>query len=76
MNHGAKPFDGVALGLVGATMLAIEIPWLLGLFAFLACWTDERAVVALGLIGLIECCVQNRLSSLTYEFGNPCPRRT
>jgi tetrahydromethanopterin S-methyltransferase subunit F len=53
VNHGPKPFDGIAIGMVALTLLLMDIPWLMGVAAFFACWTDERAIVALVLIGCL-----------------------
>ena len=53
MNHGPKPFDGVAIGMVALTLLWIDVPILMGIAAFLACWTDERAIVSLLLIAMV-----------------------
>jgi hypothetical protein len=53
MNLGPKPFDGVALGLVGLVTMALPHPWLTAATAFLALWTDERAAVALGLVAVL-----------------------
>jgi Flp pilus assembly protein TadD len=53
MNWMPKPFDGVALGLVALTAALIDRGWFFALTAFLSCWTDERAVVSLGLIAVL-----------------------
>lgn len=53
MNLGPKPFDGVAIGLLGLVTMALPHPWLTATTAFLALWTDERAAVALGLVALL-----------------------
>ena len=50
VNWAPKPFDGIAMGLLGLTMLAIQRPWVMASLAFLACWTDERCIVSLLLI--------------------------
>lgn len=50
VNWAPKPFDGIAMGLLGLTMLSIRRPWLMGGLAFLACWTDERCIVSILLI--------------------------
>ena len=52
MNFEPKPFDGVAIGLVALTLILIDRPILFTGSAFLACFTDERAIMSLGLIGL------------------------
>ena len=52
MNFEPKPFDGVAIGLVALTLMLIDRPILFTGFAFLACWTDERAIMSLMLIGM------------------------
>ncbi|MGB7326999.1 MAG: hypothetical protein WBD31_19140 [Rubripirellula sp.] len=53
MNFAPKPFDGVALGMIALTIMTMNRPWLMGVAAFLAIWSDERAIVSLGLIGLL-----------------------
>jgi Flp pilus assembly protein TadD len=55
VNWMPKPFDGVAFGLLGLTAasMAMGRVWLFALTAFLSCWTDERAIVSLGLIALL-----------------------
>lgn len=50
VNWAPKPFDGIAMGLLGLTMLSIRRPWVMAGLAFLACWTDERCIVSLLLI--------------------------
>lgn len=52
MNFEPKPFDGVAIGLVALTLMLIDRPILFTACAFLACWTDERAIMSLVLIGM------------------------
>lgn len=52
MNFEPKPFDGVAIGLVALTLILIDRPILFTGCAFLACWTDERAIISLVLIGM------------------------
>ena len=52
MNFEHKPFDGVAIGLIALTLILVERPILFTACAFLACFTDERAIMSLGLIGL------------------------
>jgi hypothetical protein len=52
INHTSKPFDGIALGLVGLATI-VDRPFFLFLISFLACWTDERAIVSLTYISLI-----------------------
>ncbi|MEM7245451.1 MAG: hypothetical protein AAF533_08905 [Acidobacteriota bacterium] len=49
----SKPFDGVALGFVGLTAWAMGRSWLLGLSAFLGCWTDERVIMSLSFVALL-----------------------
>jgi hypothetical protein len=53
LNWMPKPFDGVAIGLLGLTMISIERQWLLGLMALLSCWADERAVLSLVFIAVL-----------------------
>jgi len=53
INWMPKPFDGIAIGLLGATLIAIQRLWLLPFMAFLSCWTDERSIVALCFIMLV-----------------------
>lgn len=53
MNFAPKPFDGVALGMVALTMMLMDRPWLFLMAAWLACWCDERAIVSLGLVGVM-----------------------
>lgn len=53
MNFAPKPFDGVALGMVALTMMLMDRPWLFLMAAWLACWCDERAMVSLGLVGVM-----------------------
>ena len=53
MNFAPKPFDGVAIGMVALTMMLMDRPWLFLLAAWLACWCDERAIVSLGLVGVM-----------------------
>lgn len=52
MNFEPKPFDGIAIGWIALTLMLIDRPYLFSGSAFLACWTDERAILSLGLIGL------------------------
>ncbi len=51
INHGPKPFDGIAIGLVAIAMMLVDRPVGFAIAAYLACWTDERAIVSLVLIG-------------------------
>lgn len=53
INWMPKPFDGIAIGLVGLTMASVKRPWLLAIMTFLSCWTDERAFISLLFIGLL-----------------------
>ena len=53
MNHGPKPFDGIAIGMVAVTLIMIDRPVLFAASAYLSCWTDERALVSLFLIGAL-----------------------
>jgi hypothetical protein len=53
VNFRPKPFDGVALGLIGLTMVSYKRPALLFIFSFLCCWTDERTLVSLASIALL-----------------------
>jgi len=53
VNYVPKPFDGVAIGLLGATLMAIPKTGLLGAAAFLCCWTDERGVLSLAFVALV-----------------------
>ena len=55
MNWMPKPFDGVAMGMLGLAMLGLGRPWLWAGAAFLSLWTDERSLVALGLLALLIC---------------------
>ena len=59
MNFEPKPFDGVAIGLVALTLMLIDRPILFTACAFLACWTDERAIMSLVLIGMTALLVVN-----------------
>ncbi|MAI35509.1 MAG: hypothetical protein CBE00_12800 [Planctomycetaceae bacterium TMED240] len=52
MNFEPKPFDGVAIGMVAVTLMLINRPILFSASAFLTCWTDERAIMSLVLIGI------------------------
>jgi hypothetical protein len=52
LNWEPKPFDGVALGLVGVALVGVRWPVLLAPGAFVALWSDERAVLALGFIAV------------------------
>ena len=52
MNFEPKPFDGIAIGVVALTLMLIDRPILFTGCAFLACWTDERAIMSLVLIGM------------------------
>lgn len=52
MNFEPKPFDGIAIGLVALTLMLIDRPILFTGCAFLACWTDERAIMSLVFIGM------------------------
>lgn len=52
MNFDPKPFDGVALGCVALCAMLIDRPGWMAAAAFAGCWSDERAVVSLSLIGL------------------------
>lgn len=49
-NWNPKPFDGIAIGLLGLTMLSMKRLWILASLSFLACWTDEKCIVSLVLI--------------------------
>ena len=60
MNWEPKPYDGVALGAVALTTMLVNRPWLFGISAFFCCWTDERAILSLGLLGL-TCWFMNSL---------------
>ncbi len=53
VNWGPKPFDGIAIGLLGLTMLSMKRLWVLASLSFLACWTDERCILSLALIGFL-----------------------
>jgi len=59
MNFEPKPFDGVAIGLVALTLILIDRPILFSVSAFLACFTDERTIMSLGLIGLTAMLLPN-----------------
>ena len=59
MNFEPKPFDGVAIGLVALTLILIDRPILFTCCAFLACFTDERVILSLGLIGLTALLLTN-----------------
>lgn len=47
-----KPFDGIALGLLGLTLVAMRRPGWMATCAVLACWTDERSIISLCFVGL------------------------
>ena len=53
VNWTPKPFDGVAIGLLGAALIAVPKPWLFSILAFLSCWTDERAILGILNIGVV-----------------------
>jgi hypothetical protein len=54
LNWMPKPFDGIAIGLLGLTVYAATRgPLWLALAAFLSCWTDERALLTLLLVGAL-----------------------
>ena len=53
VNWMPKPFDGIALGLAALTAALLESAWPFAFTAFLSCWTDERAIVSLGLIAVL-----------------------
>ena len=53
VNYGDKPFDGIAIGMLGLTAVAIGRPAWMALFTFLACWTDERALMALVFVAFL-----------------------
>jgi hypothetical protein len=53
INHKPKPFDGIALGLIGLATIMIDRPFLLFLTSFLGCWTDERTSLSLLYIAII-----------------------
>lgn len=53
VNLGPKPFDGIAIGLVGLVTMMLPHPGLMATAAFLALWTDERTAVALGLVAVL-----------------------
>ena len=53
VNHAPKPFDGVALGLIGMAAAMIDRPYLLFLFSLSGCWTDERSIFAILYIVLL-----------------------
>ncbi len=50
INWDPKPFDGIAIGLLGLTMISMRRKWVLFVLAFLSCWTDERAIISLVVI--------------------------
>lgn len=50
VNWMPKPFDGVAIGLIGLSAAFRERPWYLFTSSFLACWTDERAIQGIILL--------------------------
>jgi hypothetical protein len=52
-NLSPKPFDGIALGLLGLTLISTKRQWLLAILSFLSCWTDERAILALSFIAFL-----------------------
>lgn len=52
INWMPKPFDGIAIGLLGLTLISIKRQWLLAIMSFLSCWTDERAVLSLFFIAI------------------------
>ena len=53
VNWTPKPYDGIAIGLLGVALLLVKRPWLLSFIAFLSCWTDERAALALWFIAAV-----------------------
>ena len=53
VNWMPKPFDGIALGLLGLTMISLKKRSLLAIMSFLSCWADERAILSLFFIALI-----------------------
>jgi hypothetical protein len=53
MNHTPKPFDGIALGLLALAAISIPRPLMLSVCCFLACWTDERAIVTMSLLAVV-----------------------
>ncbi len=74
MNFAPKPFDGIALGMVAVTMMLIDRPWLFAVSAYVTCWTDERAILSLGLITLVVISMRDRrrlVEDPTRQHGTP-----
>lgn len=66
----AKPFDGVAIGLLAIASAFTFRPFLLVVFSFLALWCDERSMVGLAIIAATaistkEGPIKSRLTTLT-----------
>lgn len=53
LNWMPKPFDGIAMGMIGLAILALGRPGLWAGAAFLSLWTDERSIISLGLVALL-----------------------
>ncbi len=68
INHTVKPFDGIALGLLAIATMAAPKPTVMAIFCFLACWTDERAFVAMFLIGVFLW-IDQRLGAAKKRLG-------
>ena len=69
-----KPFDGVALGLVGLTLAASCVsPIATGLLAFCSLWSDERSLISLMLIATVLFIVKpadaSRSHRLLFSIG-------
>ncbi|MDX1928360.1 MAG: hypothetical protein SFV81_17665 [Pirellulaceae bacterium] len=71
INHTAKPFDGIALGLLALAAVSIPKPLMLSLFCFLACWTDERSMVSMAMLAVVIW-LDRQLDSATKKYGTIC----
>lgn len=53
INWMPKPFDGVAIGMLGLTIILLNRYGFLFLSAFISCWADERAILGLFFISIL-----------------------
>jgi len=67
INWMPKPFDGVAIGLLGLSAACRNRPWFLLLSCFAACWTDERAIQGMLLLAVLFHAWPNEEKDLRYR---------
>lgn len=67
INWMPKPFDGVAIGLLGLSAACRSRPWFLFLLCFAACWTDERAIQGMLFLAVLFHAWPNDENVLRYR---------